>query len=448
MPKMVSMTPGPGVMLSPSDFFVLSRIDGATCARTLAQMVGQPYQSVCEVLVRLCAAGMASVPGIDVERARVAAGASGRSSTRVVEMISDTGIQTIPAGRGAPSEWADMPEAPYGGALEKQPDTLFVREASWRSAGKDSRGDTISGAYSMPGDSGVNAAPVFRKTRGVGLSKDLIPPGWPVAFEQFMFDPHAMSTGPALTSEQKQVVLYYHYHLRRVTYYDLLGIPTDSRRAGVKKSYFHLSKAFHPDRWFRKDVGEFEVRIEEVFKWLNRAYGVLSAPKKRKGYDRVIARGYVGEWELERGSGGAVQPKPESVATPSTNTGNVSPEARKTLSLLLARAKNAQSTGDWESAADLYQRALAVAPSAELRIRLAECMLKAQGDPSLVLELLDAARNEGGDPMAILLFEAVAARRTGDLQRARACYGKALEMEPENPVAVLGLSRLEDEEHA
>lgn len=406
---MVGSTPDPGVTLTPGDFFVVSRLDGATPLHTVAQMTGKSDGQVAEVLVRLVAAGLAEVDGVSKAEAHAA----------VV---------------GA------MPPPPVATGSSDS----FDREPSWKKASDFRRTKTpaeTSGMYSMAEE----RTPARRRRTFTGLSRELVGDQFPVPFEQFTFDPVLMQDATALTDEQKQVVLYVHYHLRRVTYYQLFDVAKDARRSEIKSAYFQLSKAFHPDRWFRKDVGEFADRIEDIFKWLNRAYAVLSSPKKRKGYDRLLQRGHLGEWEFERSAdnpNAATSPTRSATPRPRGSSDEARGDGARTVTLLVARARGAASSGDWAKAVDLYGRAVTVAPSAELRIRLAECMLKAHAEPDDIDEQLRAARAAGGDEKEVLLLEAETARRLDDIERAVERYEAVLALEPDNATARLGLSRL------
>lgn len=63
---------------------------------------------------------------------------------------------------------------------------------------------------------------------------------------------------------------------------ELAGEPT---LVEAKRSYFALSKQFHPDRFFGRNVPEeLKARIEDVFLGIKRAYEVLSNEKKRAAY--------------------------------------------------------------------------------------------------------------------------------------------------------------------
>jgi len=274
------------------------------------------------------------------------------------------------------------------------------------------------------------AKPEMAIPEGV-LGHGLIRDSWPVPFAHFAFDPVEMTEGTAMSHEQKQVVLYYHYHLRRVTYYDLFGIPQDADRDLIKKVYFRLSKAFHPDRWFRKDVGPVGDKLEEVFKWVSRAYTVLSSVRKRRGYDRLLEKGYLGEWQIEE--------RERSAASPDVSSAE---EPQVAMSSLLLRARRAETKGQWSEVAELYGRAVRTMLTTELRIRLIECMLCASVDLAHTDREVRAARTADPRERRLLILEAEVARRLGDVRRAVDCYQHVLQMDPSNPVAKMGLERL------
>jgi molecular chaperone DnaJ len=83
-------------------------------------------------------------------------------------------------------------------------------------------------------------------------------------------------------------------------YYEILGVRRDADAAEIKQAYRRLSKEYHPD----KRKGDRE--SEEKYKQINRAYEVLSNPKKRELYDQfgteeVPGGAGFGPFEWERG---------------------------------------------------------------------------------------------------------------------------------------------------
>ncbi len=61
-------------------------------------------------------------------------------------------------------------------------------------------------------------------------------------------------------------------------YHELLDVPRGSEAKVVKRAYFKLSKEFHPDRYFRKEIGVYVQRLERIFKKVLEAHEMLSDP--------------------------------------------------------------------------------------------------------------------------------------------------------------------------
>lgn len=74
---------------------------------------------------------------------------------------------------------------------------------------------------------------------------------------------------------------------RRLTasHYEVLGVSRSADRKAIRDAYFALSRRFHPDVFFNRDLGAYRSRVDEVFRILTRAYDVLSNAKQRAGYD-------------------------------------------------------------------------------------------------------------------------------------------------------------------
>lgn len=62
-------------------------------------------------------------------------------------------------------------------------------------------------------------------------------------------------------------------------YHELLDVAIGSEPKVVKRAYFKLSKEFHPDRYFRKDIGTYEDRLTRIFKKVLEAHEMLSDPE-------------------------------------------------------------------------------------------------------------------------------------------------------------------------
>ena len=64
--------------------------------------------------------------------------------------------------------------------------------------------------------------------------------------------------------------------------FTLLGVSRGAKHREIKRAYFSLSKRFHPDRYFRKNTGEYGDRLHKVFKAISAAYEGLNDPARRK----------------------------------------------------------------------------------------------------------------------------------------------------------------------
>jgi curved DNA-binding protein CbpA len=67
-------------------------------------------------------------------------------------------------------------------------------------------------------------------------------------------------------------------------HFTLLGLKPDAGGAEAKKAYYDLTRRYHPDRFFGKDLGSFKDRIYRVFKQITVAQQVLSDPERRGRY--------------------------------------------------------------------------------------------------------------------------------------------------------------------
>jgi len=72
-------------------------------------------------------------------------------------------------------------------------------------------------------------------------------------------------------------------------HYEMLGVPRNADRKAIKRAYFDLAARFHPDRYFRKQLGSFKIRMEAVFAAVTTANDVIGNRDKRSEYDEYLA---------------------------------------------------------------------------------------------------------------------------------------------------------------
>jgi tetratricopeptide (TPR) repeat protein len=73
-------------------------------------------------------------------------------------------------------------------------------------------------------------------------------------------------------------------------YAELLGVAADASEKDIKKAYRALSRDFHPDRYFRKQIGDHKPRLEAIFKKVLEAYELLSDPATRAEVQKAMAQ--------------------------------------------------------------------------------------------------------------------------------------------------------------
>jgi tetratricopeptide (TPR) repeat protein len=76
--------------------------------------------------------------------------------------------------------------------------------------------------------------------------------------------------------------------LRDGTHYELLSLAEDFDRTALKNAYHNLSRRFHPDRYYRQDLGGLEKMLEDVFAGVNQAYRTLGDERARAQYDQDL----------------------------------------------------------------------------------------------------------------------------------------------------------------
>src|SRR5260370_21363469 len=72
----------------------------------------------------------------------------------------------------------------------------------------------------------------------------------------------------------------------RVSHYELLGLSADADGGDIRRAYLERSKRFHPDAWYRKDLGQFAPMLSKWFQRLATAYQAPPDEESRAAYDR------------------------------------------------------------------------------------------------------------------------------------------------------------------
>ena len=103
-----------------------------------------------------------------------------------------------------------------------------------------------------------------------------------------VLDPAILAEVVELDEAQKRRILEFHMQLSELTYFELLGVAEDSDKKDVKRAYFKLSKEFHPDRFYKKQLGSYGERLGAIFKTLTVAFDTVSDDALRVAYVQAL----------------------------------------------------------------------------------------------------------------------------------------------------------------
>jgi tetratricopeptide (TPR) repeat protein len=96
------------------------------------------------------------------------------------------------------------------------------------------------------------------------------------------------NNGIELSEDERSAIEKMADTVQKGTFYQILSVPFNVKPEQVKIKFFELSKIYHPDRYFKKNIGSYKDKLNTIFKKLSEAYEVLYDPKKKKWYDAAL----------------------------------------------------------------------------------------------------------------------------------------------------------------
>jgi tetratricopeptide (TPR) repeat protein len=186
--------------------------------------------------------------------------------------------------------------------------------------------------------------------------------------------------------------------------YALLGVPPGTGPKQLKRAYFRLSKAIHPDRFYGRQLGSFANRLPRVFETVSRTYERLTNPDRANH------------------SGGHHAVTSEQPQTPQEYAAE-----------LFERACAVEIGGDALGAMKLFAAAVRIDPQTRFMRRAASCALAA-GQPKTALEYAKKAQSQAPDDASAARLLAAAFRATGKLGDAEEVLVMAMALKTGNDV--------------
>jgi len=234
--------------------------------------------------------------------------------------------------------------------------------------------------------------------------------------------------------------------LDQVDYFQLLGVKPEASPKEIKQAYYHLSKIFHPDRYFRQVETEFRKKLQVIFKKINTAYQVLTNPESKQAYLAQIS---------EKGVEAAVEELKIEVVKkvytgPKWRLGLKAEDKQKAreekLKKIVDSIKQTALGSQFQKAERIYQMALEEINKRNFKSARTNLKLAMQIDPAgsrkyqAELERIEQMENESRAELSY--EEGKAAEEAGDYQRASRCYNEALKISPQNKNYLYSLARV------
>ena len=234
--------------LSPTEGFVLSRVDGRMSYDEICMMSGLGRDETLRILRELKQTRIILGPG------EVALGSSKTGSHTGHTPPAETDSRS----RGsAPSRVVG--DEPSGSHKAGKPAAPAV-------AGTKPRGKVAEPAPSRAAEKVSRPAvgPLQRLDDGSEVSVDDLV-DWPQAPE-----------------ELKARIIRLHRRLRQVSAWDLLGVDKDAASPAIKRAFGVASKELHPDRYFGQNLGSFKAKLAAIFNRLSEAVQEIERSRKSK----------------------------------------------------------------------------------------------------------------------------------------------------------------------
>jgi len=377
--------------LTPTDGFVLSRVDGTVSGHEIGQMIPLPPEETQKSLFSLvCVGAIEYAPGPPKTSARAA-------------------TRPTPAAAPPPAPPAHPPPAD---APLKAPATQ------------------TEDAQAPP-----PPAPTPATAAGPPPPKAPPPPAeLPTTGGASVPPPPAVISAEA--AARRQEILDAFEGLKSSNHFEILGIPRASNDAQVKEAYFRLAKRFHPDAHHDRVLADLREKLEAVFIRLGEAYEVLRNARTRASYEEgLVSR--------------APRPAPPPGGGPLV--GHATPAdpaalARAAEQAIARAAKFLEKEQYW----DAIQTLDATLPMVEGKLLQKGRLLWARAkmkNPNWVKEAEEKLRKEvlAEDPrnLEALYLLGTIYRDQGLTSRAQAMFRKVLELKPDHEGALAEVPRQE-----
>lgn len=208
-------------------------------------------------------------------------------------------------------------------------------------------------------------------------------------------------------------------------FYQLLEVDLDTPPEKILEAYSRLARRVHPSHAARLELAGSEHLLEVLFERATEAYLTLSDPSRRGRYNRETGVAFV--------------VKPDSPE-------DIEERGRELAREHFTRARQLVTHQQYHAAHELLREACRLDSRAEYFGLLAQVQAK---NPNWLLQAVDNYRRAVDlDPSGVehRLSLALTCEEAGYLGEAKAQFGRVLEQNPDHPIAIAGVKRIEHQD--
>jgi curved DNA-binding protein CbpA len=134
-----------------------------------------------------------------------------------------------------------------------------------------------------------------------------------------LYDPSELDEDVDVPPDKRRKVLDVYYRLDELSHYAVLGVEPTADKKAIKSAYYQAAAEYHPDKYFRKNMGSYKAKLEAIFSRVTVAHDTLLGKEARAEYDAYL-RTQLANRALEetiRHGGPTETPEAEAAARPS-----------------------------------------------------------------------------------------------------------------------------------
>lgn len=100
----------------------------------------------------------------------------------------------------------------------------------------------------------------------------------------------SMDQGVELEPETAALIRSTFERLDGMDLFTLFEVDLNASAEVLRRAYFRRSRLFHPDRYFRRQLGPYKKMLERIFAWMAASYEFLKEDANRASYRKSILR--------------------------------------------------------------------------------------------------------------------------------------------------------------